>query len=764
MANFIPQWDLVSDGTDINEGGEINLSLQLSTNDLNNPEYVLNAGQYLNVEIKITPEGDTFEERDFIIKAGEFSTELSVIDNYTGILSANLETTSFTSDTQNVYYINVFCVDDGVWDDPESLTFELTGVSVVTEQEGIIVDKHESGVIGVNTVTVNYKAQREVWVTPGLTTHGDNLYTIGSISFGAESRLFVQAYGISTGLVEPEVFLPAYEILPITEDEMPDEHITGSGTIIVPNPDSTNTEEIQLLIKDSIGNMVDIGLRFNTNNGQFLQTLFYDSDPVDAYFKVRIVPIDYYNDPMYYNGKRFRAYQTWLSNDISNIHDTPLENHIYQLKNSATYPYIVSQSEFEGNTVLNFSTDIWEDLGEYNEDLGTDIVGNERIFRIVLNDISSSNLIYEVPNDLGEIHVGEYFGHTVYPRIIASGDDLITYEIADSSPDDITKYNIDLSADGYLIGTAFAKSSDFSANDDIVLNFDVTASSKTGKSITNRFTLRIIRGLSENYIQCNLMPSLTLERKWFEMISSPLFADAPFYRQSDYNYGLRKIPKLLLKENVVDNSKWTDIEDAMKRIRSNIVNDTVPTPNGVFNLVLGNFKLKTAYDNNGRPLYDVLYREVHPFGTTVRVSINPYDYYDYDINKISEIYGLRENIVSVLGEDIENLSTDPSDMANRGISVDAIDGLSSAMRDTVPRFMNHNHISEMYFPCIVVGYFEPGKGEEVFNSLVQNNEHIKLVNTVFSINTVEFLYFGNTNSKYRQEKFVCSLPTESLNN
>lgn len=789
MANFEPKWDLIADTNTIKEGQTTYFRLRISKNQTSsqNTEYKLGDDQYLQLIFNITGSGETLEERDFNVSIGESTSTLVPIGQAgtgtphiqgTHLIKLNRKDFVLSGQTTYIdaYYFKIECPQDGIWDGPESLTFNIDSITEVTLLDGQIANTQPSGVQGVSTQLLNYNTVDEIWLTPGLTTHGTDLYTIGGVGYGAESRLFVQAFGASQSIGGVQnVFMPSYEILTMTMGEIPSQHITGSGTIINPDTSAGIKEEIPLLVRDINGNMVSSGLKFNGNNGQIVQTMLYDSDPIDAYIKVRIVSPTYYyiaTDDAYHVDKRFRAYMTWVApTDITDFRQKPIVGHLYQLKDTTVYPYVVKEETFEGNVYTSFDPDRWYDLGKFNQSLGSNMIGKTRIFRIVLNDNTGTDLNFETDSNLGEIHVGEYFGHTVYPKIVASGSDLITYQINyETSPNDIRKYNLDMTADGYMIGTAYALSTDFTANDDIPLEFDVVATGKNGKSLTQRFKLRIIRGFGQNFITGNICPSLSLERAWFQMIASNAFNNsALYYRQSDPRYGVQRVPRILLKENFVDTTKnWPGLKQTITDIRNGIV-DTVngaPTPDGSFRLVLGNYKLRSALDNQGNIIYDVLYREIHPEGTQVSLSMNPLVYTDYSTSVIAEIYGLRQNVYNVVGEDTVNLLTDPTDLNNRGIVVDPINGLSVEMIDTVPRFMNHPYVEDnikpMYFPCIPVAYLQPGQGEVFFNTLIQNNEHGTLLNYEFEVSSVEFNFFVQSNKNYVQDNFLASLKVPNL--
>lgn len=783
MANFEPKWDLIADSNSIKEGQTTYFRLRLSKNTTStNDEYILDADQYLELVFDISGTGETLDNTDFIVSIGESMSTLVNIENANtgtdsiqGTHTVKISKKDFQLSSSvlylDSYLFKIECPQDGVWDGPESLTFNINSISEITLTDEQISNTTSSGVIGISTQILNYNTVDEVWVTPDLVTHGTNLYTIGGIGFGADSRLFIQAFGQSQNIGGvTNVFMPAYSFESISSSELPTQNITSSSTRLLP---SSTGEEITINIIDTAGASVQTGLRFNAN-GQIVQTFIYDSEPIDAYFKAKIISIKSLyatQSDAYYVGKRFRAYQTWVApDDVSAFSTQPTAKHLYQLKDTKVYPYVVKDVVVDGVTKILFEEDKWYDLGLYNEALGSNMIGKERIFRIIVNDITGTDLVFDTDPNLGEIHVGEYFGHTVYPKIVASGSELVTYEIdSESSPDDLIKYGMDVSADGYLIGTAYAQSSDFTANDDIPLEFDVIATGKNGKSLSQRFKLRIVRGLGENYLHADIYPSLLLERSWFKMISTSAFSTAQYYRGSDPRYGITKIPRILLKENLVNpNNTWNGLKQTMTELRNGII-DTVsgaPTPTGSFNMVLGNYKVRSALDNLGNVIYDVLYREVHPSGTIVNLSLNPRSYTDYSVAIISEIFGLRQNIFNLVGEDTRNLLTDPTDLSNRGIVVEAIDGISVQMLDTVPRYMNHPYIEDnieaMYFPGIVVAYLQPGQGEVLFNTLIQNNEHGTLLNAEFTVAGVEFKYHVEGNGRYVEDTFIAPLKVPNL--
>lgn len=784
MANFEPRWSLEADKEKLKEGQSTYFYVRLSRDKIEenvSSQYLIEDNQYLEIVLDISGEGETLEERDFDVKVGESKTSLVPITSippYKLLAQHTIELSKkdfvLGSDgTLNAYFLNIAIPIDGIWDNSESLRVEMKSVTLFTVTDGQISDQIASGSLGNTVKTLVFDSSDEVWLTPDLVVHGDELYTIGEISYGSESRLFVQAFGASKTISGVKnVFVPAYELMTMTEAEMPSQHKTGKGTVLNPDPDvDSKTKEIPVLVTDSAGVVVESGMKFDSNNGQFVQTCLYESEPVDAYAKIRIQSVrTQYTKPedAYYLNKRFRAYETWICPaDTSSMFGSPKPGHLYQLKDTTVYPYVVQEESRQGIKKLAFDESKWYDLGVYNETLGAAFINKTRIFRIVMNDGTSTDITFETDSNLGEVHVGEYFGHSTYPVIKATGSDLITYEIDHkTSPDDILKYNIDLTADGYIIGTAYARSVDFSANDDISLEFDVVATAKTGNTVKQRFKLKIVRGFGNDFLSAFANPSINFERAWFAMIASNSYAGTSYYRQSDPRYGLQKVPRILLKENCVDPlADHTDLNSTIAKLRAGIIDvqHGAPTPSSSFNVTMGNYKVRSAIDDMGNILYDLLYREIHPQGTQVDLSLKPFEYTDYNDTVIAEIYGLRQNIYNVVGEDTVNLLTDPTDLQNRGIVVDAINGLSVQMLDTVPRYMNHPYIQSddlqkaMYFPCIPVAYLPPSQGEVFFNTLVQNNEHSTLLNRDLEIGSVEFIFFAQDNARYVPDNFTATL-------
>lgn len=795
MAQFDPRWDLKADTDTIDEGSSTYIRLSINKDDVTDPEtYELLDNQYLEFSFLITASGETFEERDFELQVGEDINNLVPIKSagtgvrkIVGLHTVKFDKKSFelsgSTLSEDVYFMKLTCVDDGVWDGAESLTFLVQEINVVTLTSGQISNVEASGEMLNRTVKITYNATGEVWVTPNLTTWNDEMYSIGEIHYGSDSRLFVQAYGRKRMALDTDVgnedgsdrvFVPTYRLLSLTDSQLPSDNRTGSGTYIIPDTSTAwppTGEEMPLVIKDEIGNLISTGVKFN-GNGQILGTFMYESDPIDGYIRAQIVSQkSYYTTERdaYYIGKRFKAYQMWVCpQDISYITgSTPKPGHLYQLKDTVVYPYVIKEEFVNTVSMTVFDENDWYDLGYYSEALGAGLIGQTRIFRMIVNGDTGDGINFITDSNLGEIHVGEYFGHTVYPKIEATGT-LVTYVIADSSRDDIRKYNLDLAANGTLVGTAYAREQDFSANDDIELEFDVTANEKSGASITGTFKLRIIRGFGQNFLGAYLKPSTKFERKWFAAISTSLFSNQNYYRTVDDRYGLQKVPRMLLKENFVSyNYPYTTLADMKKTLRDSIIDTTggSPVPEGIFAFTMGNYKIRSALDKNGNVLYDVLYREIHPQGTTVSVSISPYSYTTQDITALSEYFGLRQNIFQAVGEDTHNLLSDPTDLQNRGLVVSAIDGLSAEMIDTVPRYMNHPYLDDgvkaELLPVIPVAYFMPGQAEAFFTQLTQSNEHSTLVNEEFEITYVEFQYFFQEYALYVQNSYTIQIREQS---
>lgn len=792
MANFEPTWVLKADDNLIQEGQSTYVRLSINREADADESYIINNDQYIEISMTITSTGTTYENRDFELLVGESVSDLIDIKlansgniNIAGEHTFKLNKKDFelgTNLTLDAYLLKLNCLIDGTWDGPESLSFTVNSVTVITLTDNEISDSEPSGLIGTNTVSIAYDTTNEIWVTPGLTTRDDEMFAIGGIGFGSNSTLFVQAYGQTRDYdsiidisedVSNRVYYPVYQIVPITTAEIPSTNRTGSGTIL--NTSTVfppQTEESDIIITDPLGNSISTGLKFNSN-GQFLNTMLYESDPIDAYVKVKIVDLKSYyvnETDAFYIGKKFKAYSMWICpNDTSTIYGSPTPGHLYQLKNNDVYPYTVKSEFDDGETKALFKPSDWIDLGFYDETLGDGIIGNERIFRIIFNSSTGNGIDFLTDSNLGEIHVGEYFGHTVYPRIEASGI-FVTYTVDyDNSTDDIRKYNIDLSADGYMIGTAYAKSSDFTINDEIELEFNVVANDITGLSVTKEFNIRIIRGMNENYISSYICPSLVFERDWFKTISTNTFSNQSYYRGSDSRYGLHKVPRMLLKENFVNPSyNFTTLNALKKTLRDGIVNTSTgsPVPTGEFKLVLGNYKIVSALDSLGNIVYDLLFREVHPSGVSVSVSLEPRIYTMGENALFSEIFGLRQNIFIQVGEDSVNLLTDPTDYQNRGLVVEAISGISEEMIDTVPRFMNHPYaedgLTAKFMPIIPVAYFKPGQAEAFFNKLIQNGEHSSMINTEFEINSVQFGYFSKGSTHYVPSEFNIQIKSNNL--
>lgn len=795
MASFTPYWDLKADTQYIQEGSDILIRLSINKEGTVGDSYTLSEKEYLEMIFTLQcldNVGNVFNaETHYSLFVGNDPDNLTPIsDGITGNRFLNgrhkckIEKNNFylpsTIISEDVYYIMIHCKRDGTFNNIESVVFNLQSVNVI--HYGNI---SPSGILRANKATINYDS-KEIWVTPGLTVKDEeHLYCIGDIEYGADSTLFIQGFGRkrpyqpnvdNASDTSPRVFFPAYRLLEMTPDDLPEKHITDHSAYLIPDdlsfPIEGINKEVKVNIADESGKIFKSGLSFNPN-GQFLQTFLHDSEPSDVYFKIEIVDIlkTYTTEEERFAiNQRYKAYQMWVCPmDVSNIAATdekPKPNHLYQLKDNVVYPYVINGEYDEGVIKPLFKSSDWNDLGYYDVSLGSGIVGEKRIFRFLENATEGSVIQIITDPDLGTIHVGEYFGHTVYPRILTTSKNQVSCSLVGG--DDITKYGLDLTPDGYLIGTAYALSTDFSANDDIKLNFQIKVYDTEGSSTIGDFKLKIVRGLGQNYLSSHIVPSVQFERDWFKCISTPSFSQTGFHRQSDDRYGLQKVPRILLKENFVSqNYNYTNLNDLKKVLRENIIDPTGATiPNGKFKMVIGNYKIMSALDNKGNLLYDLVFREVHPEGTQVSVSTNPRIYTSIDNGLLAEMFGLRQNIYKAVGEDITNLVKDPTDLVNRGLYVDAIPGISDEMIDTVPRFMNHPYIEDgiekKFMPIIPVAYCDPGKGEAFFQMLLQNNEHSSMVSTEFEVTAVEFGYFSQEHNRYVHDTFRISLQNDII--
>lgn len=795
MAIFTPQWDIKADARYIQEGQDILVRLSINKESTTNDSYTLNADEYLEMILNIQcldSSGAVFSaESHYTINVGDdlnnlqpLSTGITGNKLINGKHKCKIAKTSFelssTEQSQDVYYIKLHCIDDGTFNSTEQINFFLQAVNVM-----YFGNISPSGELRNTEVTVTYDSQ-EVWVTPGVEIGDDNqLYCIGDVEYGSNSTLFVQGFGrrrpfiIGTDTsddITPRVYFPAYRLLDMDISEVPSRHITNDYAILRPLPATWPlngiNKEVKVNIEDRQGNVTNTGMVFNPN-GQFLQTFLYESDACDLYFKVEIVDIlSMYTDDSerFAINQRYKAYQMWVCpEDIDGIYatsDKPLPNHLYQLKDNVVYPYVIVGEYDLGETKPVFNSSDWNDLGYYDSTLGENIIGETKMFRVLMNAEEGSTINFITDSDLGTVHVGEYFGHTNDAQIKTNSTNQVSY-ILDGG-DSIQKYGLYLTPDGYIAGTAYAKSMDFSANDDIKLEFKVKAYDTTGASATQTFKLSIVRGFGQNYISAHIVPSVSLERDWFKCISTASFTNQAYHRQSDDRYGLQKVPRMLLKENFLNqNYIYTTLGNLKKVLRDNIVNpDGSTIPDGKFKMVLGNYKIMSALDNQGNLQYDLLYREVLPEGSLVSVSRKPRTYTDIPNGSLGELFGLRQNIYDVIGEDTTNLLKDPTDLQNRGLYVDAISGLSEEMLDTVPRFMNHPYqedgIVKRFMPIIPVAYCAPGKAEAFFNTLLMNNEHANMVGVEFEITSVEFGYWTNDDNNYLHDTFLISLQNNNL--
>lgn len=778
MANFVPSWYSTATSTKINEGEtqQFNVFVKKREPTENRNSYNIETDQYIELCFSFKTVGATKTDSDIIVTAGDnaqMMENIELIDSTysykTGTYKVVLKTRNFTlpgnNSSRKLYTVNVKMVDDGVWDGEETLQFNIEYVHIVAKDTyGNITSIKDDGITDTTVKTMTYDASTEYWVTPSTEVFGNIKSSIGSISYGAESRLFIQAFGYSRPYdsvldaskypddFSSRVFVPAYNLMQNTSAYIPTSHITGRGALL--NALGTPTvEEAPIMIRDPNTNQdVKTGLTFLCN-GQIVQSCLYDSDPIDAYLRAQVIDIrtlwGSFEDMMY-EGKRFRAYQTWIAPDDISVFDSNevKPGHMYMLKDTTVYPYVIkSIYNPDGSPKLSFEPDVWLDMGVYDASVGSALIGQSRVFRIVMNNQITDDIEFVTDSNLGDIHVGEYYGHTQYAKIVATGNELITYSTNSTGEATLAKYGLRLSADGTIIGTAYAGTGDFDANDHVVLNFTCTAVSRSGRELSKDFKITLLRGFGPNFMSAYVIPSKAIERKWFSIISTSTFSGAKLYRPSDERFGLQRLPRILVKENLVDSQvPYVSLKETKIALRNNIISATNAIPEGPFTLTLGNYKLRAALDNDGAVLYEVLYLEVLQSGYRIQPSIDPYDYTSDDT--LVEMYGLRDNLVKAIGEDTYNLGLDPDDYKNRALVVPGVEGVSDDSTDTVPRHMVHPVTTKGAKPGFIfmvpVAYLEPGTGDLLYASLLQNNEHLSVLNTDFDVQAIEFVCYNSS--------------------
>ena len=605
------------------------------------------------------------------------------------------------------------------------------------------------------------------WITPKEDKFFNDPYLLAALNYGYESRIHVYADSVKNDM---GVFVPSYMIQnPFyntpSSTEWNNFKKTISGTSYAPFGTQNallipvitldthdvkfleNTEEVPLKMVRFDGTVKEDSGLVCCTNGQILNSLSIKDGPIEVYFTMMAVEPDrFYKTPAdaYYVGKRFRAYHRFVAPmDVTGIDGNMLPGHLYQLKDTKIYPYVVKGNSYndESGTTIKpvFDPSLWLDLGVYNKNLGVDIVNKTRVFRFIINWGDSNGISFTTPSDLGVIRVGEYFGHTNCATIVAETtdpSDVVSYTIdKQTSKDDITHYGMNLLSNGYLSGTAYAYDSSLvsgDGNDSKFLEFDVVASTQRGKTTKQTFKLQLTRGLSQHYVSVYGTVSKNLERKWFDSLISAGLENCSLYRAGDDRYGIRRFPKILIKENLYADSGAYNLTNIKKSLRDGITmtsgsTATSPVPVGPIKMMVGNYRYRTALDENGNPLYDILYREVLPYGTLVSPNSN---WTLYSNDEQPDIIGLRENLIAALGQNTKYLLLDTNDVENRVI----IDGTNI---DTLPRWMVHpdgtNGASSGYLPVIEVAYLAPGTAIELLNNMAFTSTYKNLVGEIFYI-------------------------------
>lgn len=366
---------------------------------------------------------------------------------------------------------------------------------------------------------------------------------------------------------------------------------------------------------------------------------------------------------------------------------------VYELRQ--TQPYISSTPTPD----LSF----WTDMGVYdNKNDET----TERIFKIIINTRRSSLITFTSPQNLGIVKIGQQLGDSVIKDIRATSDGSISYELlpanrshigVDPVKDASGIYRIlpkglTLNSDGLIVGCPIGPVGTYT--------FDVIARNTFALEKQQTFSIDVYAGYLPNTRSAILKPRFDIERSWYKMITDSAMTDVKLYRPSDSNYGLCDYPKVMLKRNLKCEYLNTFLSSTMTQ---SLVASRLQTFEAIA-CRLGNMRYQVALDEQGEPLYEILYKEIIPSSATVVYDPDPLN---IKVIGIPEIVELKDILTTLLGSDDALLMNDP-------LRALATNKVQLTYDDAMLWSTNHNNknIPFGYSVIVPVAYVLPGESEK----------------------------------------------------
>lgn len=409
--------------------------------------------------------------------------------------------------------------------------------------------------------------------------------------------------------------------------------------------------------------------------------------------------------------------EPYVPNNIYKLDDVVFHaGKIYTLKSVIPFTAVPDSPDLE----------FWNDVGVYGS--GSDAV-SERLFRIVINTQKSALIEFETKSGMGSIKIGEQLGDNTVRDVIASPDQLVTYEVLAKhippigqpidSIDGVFNYlpqGLTLQADGTMSGRALGPTGNY--------KFEVMAKNINGLAKSQIFDLRVVDGYESNTFSVTAPLSREIERDWYKMIADSSFNKLQLYRPSDPSYGLRSLPVITLKDNIksVFANRDVQITAATNLLDAKITSRPITCR-------IGNMRYRTALDADGKQLYDILYKELIPLSVDVSFDMNAENEPKYVVNDLLQ---LKTTITSLLGSDDENL-TNPL----RAFTITA----GSMYVDSLPLWQT-NPLTDYNAKagpmlCIPVAYVQPGQASVFISNAIETGVlKDMMVNSIVTIDAL----------------------------
>lgn len=559
--------------------------------------------------------------------------------------------------------------------------------------------------------------------------------TIGELNYGADSTAFVFAFHEDGLPGEIPAFHNLIHIDAAERQTILDEWQTYDSTISEDNllfarknaPSSSISSSIdisyQTFFNDSITDVsTTTGLRLGSN-GQLLGTLSVVDSRRVLLFKVQSVDL-----PEYASGVTYYSYS----------HVT-YGSDIYKLKSGISTPHIAS--------TIAPNTTAWSLVGTYTEQTAPIV----RTFALVLNTRQSGNIGFTTLPDLGVIKAGQIIGESLNLTVeaVSASGEYITYSIDDEQkssldtlPDMVDGYypcipiGMDVTGDGTIIGRP-----GFPLDGSGVgkYRFIIKAHTTNGGVRSQEFELDVQAGFDNNNVRAEFRLSREHERTWFNMVSSEVLQELDLYRPTDPRYGIQRFPKMLLKDNLVGNlqKRFGTGGESITNIRTTASKYLSDNSISGIDLNMGNTKYITALDDDGEPLYDIIYKELTSANRDIDLSI---DGTDRDQDKNYTIDGVKDTLVLVLGSNDQVFNDDPTDPRRFEVSPED----ASTYFDSLPLWMTNPDTSDgavaTFNVALPIAYVLPGEGARFFQLGLEKNTLGLFLNTNVSFENIYLEY------------------------